>query len=98
VALVSRLRKQALAEIEERKAAEAERERLITELTDALARLRVLKGLIPICASCKHVRTDEGYWQSVEGYITRHTGVDFSHGLCPACEKKALAELEAEAR
>jgi hypothetical protein len=98
VDLVSRLRKEALAEIEQRKAVQAERERLIAELTDALGKVRVLRGLIPICAACKQVRTDGGYWQSVESYVSRHTGVDFSHGLCPACEKKALAELESDTR
>ncbi len=68
--------------------AEAEREVLIRRLQDALAEVRTLSGLIPICASCKKIRNDEGYWDQVEFYISSRTDAKFSHGLCPQCAKK----------
>lgn len=71
-------------------------EKLIAELRDALAHVRTLSGLLPICAWCKKVRDDEGYWREVESYIHDRTNVDFSHGICPECaarhREKALAE------
>jgi PAS domain S-box-containing protein len=78
----------AFMDITERKRAEEERERLIAELKEALANIKTLKGLIPICASCKKIRTDEGFWQQVDVYIRDHSEVEFSHGLCPDCLKK----------
>jgi PAS domain S-box-containing protein len=68
--------------------AEAERERLICELQDALDRIRTLRGLIPICVSCKKIRNDGGYWERVEDYIREHSDVEFSHGICPDCARK----------
>ncbi len=56
--------------------------------------LRTLKGLLPICASCKRIRDDSGYWASVERYMTEHSEVKFSHGLCPACYEAAVEELD----
>jgi hypothetical protein len=61
------------------------REKLINELQEALAKIRTLKGLIPICASCKKVRDDKGYWQQVEVYIRDHSEAEFTHGICPDC-------------
>jgi len=61
------------------------REKLINELQEALAKIRTLKGLIPICASCKKVRDDKGYWQQVEVYIRDHSEAEFTHGICPGC-------------
>ncbi len=78
----------AFVDITELKRAEEERERLIAELKEALANIKTLKGLIPICASCKKIRTDEGFWQQVDVYIRDHSEVEFSHGLCPDCLKK----------
>lgn len=72
-------------EITERKQAELEREAMITELKAALANIKQLKGLIPICASCKKIRNDGGYWQQVEEYVADHSDADFSHGLCDEC-------------
>jgi len=72
------------------KNAELEREMLITELQEALANVKTLGGLLPICASCKKIRDDEGYWNQVENYIVKHTDVKFTHGICPDCGKKAL--------
>jgi hypothetical protein len=56
--------------------------------TAALAQVRQLSGLLPICASCKKIRDDQGYWTRIEEYITDHSEADFSHGLCPECLKK----------
>jgi AmiR/NasT family two-component response regulator len=62
--------------------------RLNTELQAALDKVKVLSGLIPICAGCKKVRNDRGFWQQVESYIAEHSGAKFSHGLCPECLKE----------
>ena len=62
-----------------------QRLRLIQELTDALAGIKTLRGLLPICASCKKIRDDQGYWQKVELYLAEHTDAEFTHGLCPDC-------------
>jgi CheY-like chemotaxis protein len=78
----------------ERKQAALERERLIGELKAALAQVKTLSGLIPICAGCKQIRDDQGYWTQVEGYIQQHTDAKFSHGMCPACIQKWYPELE----
>jgi PAS domain S-box-containing protein len=75
-------------EIAERRRAELEREELIEELQDALARIKTLKGLLPICASCKKIRTDKGFWQQIEEYIGDHSEAEFTHGLCPECARK----------
>jgi PAS domain-containing protein len=83
----------AFIDITERKRAEEERERLIAELKEALANIKTLKGLIPICASCKKIRTDQGFWQQVEVYIREHSDVEFSHGLCPDCLKKLYPDF-----
>jgi PAS domain S-box-containing protein len=69
------------------KEAEAERERLVTELQKALADVRTLKEILPICSYCRKVRDDSDYWSHVESYITEHTGSMFSHGICPDCMK-----------
>jgi CheY-like chemotaxis protein len=65
-----------------------ERERLISELREALAHVKTLKGLLPICASCKKIRDDKGYWSQVESYVELHSEANFTHGLCPDCIKK----------
>jgi AmiR/NasT family two-component response regulator len=69
------------------------RERLILELQEALAQVRTLSGLLPICSSCKMIRDDEGYWNQLEAYIQDHSEVVFSHGLCPECAKKLYPEI-----
>lgn len=63
------------------------------ELKDALAHIKTLKGIIPICASCKKIRDDEGYWQQVESYVSKHSDAEFSHGFCPECYEKTLKAL-----
>jgi hypothetical protein len=79
-------------DISERKLAEQERERLIQELREALAKIKTLSGLIPICASCKKIRDDHGYWQQVDVYIREHSEAEFSHGLCPDCARRLYPE------
>jgi transcriptional regulator with GAF, ATPase, and Fis domain len=89
----ARLYQRAQQEIAERKRAETAREQLIVELQDALAQVRTLTGLLPMCASCKKIRDDQGYWQAVEVYIREHSDADFSHGLCPDCAKKLYPDI-----
>jgi PAS domain S-box-containing protein len=80
-------------DITDRRLAEEERDQRVRELEIALANVRTLRGLVPICASCKKIRDDDGYWQQVEVYIRDHADVDFSHGLCPDCLKALYPEL-----
>ena len=75
-------------DITARKKAEADRERLITELQEALFNVKTLSGLLPICAWCKKVRDDGGYWKQIEQYIETHSAAVFSHSVCPDCYKK----------
>jgi DNA-binding NarL/FixJ family response regulator len=70
----------------------AERKRLTRELQAALADVRTLRGIIPICAACKHVRDDTGAWQQVELYVREHSQADFSHGICPACAARLYGQ------
>lgn len=72
----------------ERKKIEVERERLLRELQEALVEVKTLSGLLPICAWCKKVRDDEGYYHQIESYITARTKARFSHGICPSCLKE----------
>jgi PAS domain S-box-containing protein len=77
-----------LRDATERIAAESERERLIAELEAALENVKTLRGLLPICAHCKKIRDDRGYWRQVESYIEERSLAEFSHGICPECAKK----------
>ena len=72
-------------EIEHRKAVEREKEELIRELQRVLSEVKTLRGFLPICANCKKIRDDEGYWQQIEQYVEEHSEAVFSHGLCPDC-------------
>lgn len=63
------------------------------ELQEALAQVKTLSGLLPICASCKNVRDDQGYWHQIEGYLRSHADVGFSHGICPDCMEKLYPEF-----
>jgi PAS domain S-box-containing protein len=80
-------------DITARKQTEAERDRLIHDLQDALANVKSLSGLLPICAGCKKIRDDKGYWSQVESYIQKHSEARFSHGMCPDCLKKWYPDL-----
>jgi PAS domain S-box-containing protein len=80
-------------DISDRKRAEEEKERLILELRDALSNIRTLRGLIPICSSCKKILNDKGYWEQMELYIRDHSEADFSHGICPECAEELYPEF-----
>jgi len=80
--------------ISQRKIIEAERERLIKELQAALAEVQTLSGLLPICGWCKKIRDDSGYWNSVEGYLKQRAAVEFTHGICPECSAKMMADMD----
>ena len=70
-----------------------ERDRLIDDLQKALANVKMLSGLIPICASCKMIRDDKGYWNQIESYVRDHSEAKFSHGICPDCARKLYPDL-----
>ena len=73
--------------------AQREREAVIVELQEALSNVKRLSGLLPICASCKKIRDDDGYWHQVEVYIHTHTEANFSHSICPDCTQKLYPSL-----
>ncbi len=77
-----------IRDITDRKKAEQEKETLISDLQSALAKVKKLSGLLPICACCKKIRDDRGYWNQIENYIHEHSEADFSHSICPECFKK----------
>lgn len=81
---------------EEKRRADEERERLIKELQAALAEVKNLSGLLPICASCKKIRDDQGYWQAVEVYITDRFDAQFTHGICPDCMNQLYGDYVCE--
>lgn len=80
-------------DVTQRKRVEQEREQLIHDLQDALAKIKTLSGLLPICANCKKIRDDNGYWNQIEAYIRKHSYADFSHSLCPDCARVLYADL-----
>ncbi|MFW6205729.1 MAG: PAS domain-containing protein [Gemmatimonadota bacterium] len=82
-----------ILDITEKKQADEERDRLVAELQDALARIRKLEGIIPICGFCKRIRDPDGRWQQVEVYIRRHSDTDFSHGVCPECRTEHYPDV-----
>lgn len=82
-----------LRDVTEHHQLEEERERLIQELQEALAKVKSLSGLLPMCASCKRIRDFQGYWEQVEAYISAHSDAEFSHSICPDCREKLYPEL-----
>ncbi len=86
---IARARFQDMLELRELNAALEARNR---DLREALTNVKTLQGLLPICSSCKKIRDDDGYWHQVEEYLSAHSEVDFSHGLCPECSKRLFAE------
>ena len=88
-----RQRKVLEREIEARRKAEAQNRALITELQEALDNIKTLRGILPICAHCKKIRDDHGYWQQVETYISQHSDAQFTHGLCRECMEKLYPNL-----
>ena len=87
---VARARFEDMAELRRLNQELADRNR---ELEHALEQIQTLRGLIPICAGCKKIRDDEGYWQQVEVYLREHTQADFSHGLCPECASRLYPDI-----
>jgi len=81
-------------DITQRKLLEEEREKLIEELKNASDQVKQLSGLLPICASCKKIKDDKGYWRQIESYIRDHSEAEFSHGICPECVKKLYPGLK----
>jgi len=81
-------------DITERKVLEKEKEELIEKLQESLKKVKLLSGFLPICASCKKIRDDKGYWNQIETYIRAHSEAEFSHGICPDCYKKLYANLD----
>lgn len=81
-----------LQDITDLKQMEEERERLNVELKEALSQIKTLSGLIPICAACKKIRDDKGYWNQLENYLEEHSDAVFSHGLCPECFQEYFPE------
>jgi PAS domain S-box-containing protein len=79
-------------DITEHKEIQEERERLILELQESLAKVKTLSGMLPICASCKKIRDDKGYWEQIEVYIRDHSEAEFSHGICPECAERLYPE------
>ena len=77
--------------VAERKQAEKRRIMLIMELEQALNEIKTLRGLIPLCAWCKKIRDDQGFWQRLEDYLRAHTEAQFTHGICPQCLEMELA-------
>jgi len=78
---------------EQRRLLEAQVRERTQELEQALVEVKTLSGLLPICSSCKNIRDDNGYWNSVEQYLTRHTDADFTHGICPSCYDRLYPEI-----
>jgi PAS domain S-box-containing protein len=81
-----------IRDISERKQHEKQRDELIDSLKKSLVKVRQLSGLLPICASCKKIRDDKGYWNQIEAYIRDHSEAEFSHGICPECSEKLYPE------
>jgi len=80
-------------DITQRRQIETARENLIQDLKDAFEKIKTLKGLLPICSSCKKIRDDKGYWNQVEKYVSEHSEAQFSHGMCPECLKKLYPDF-----
>ncbi len=85
-------------EIETRKKVEREKEALIQDLQRAISEIKVLRGFLPICAHCKKVRDDEGYWQQIESYIQQHSDAVFSHSVCPDCLRSLYPDFSKQGK
>ncbi len=72
-------------DISDRRRAEEEKDAIIADLKDAMGKIKTLSGLLPICAACKKIRDDKGYWNQIESYIRNHSEAEFTHGICPDC-------------
>lgn len=83
-------------DITERQKLEAAREQLRVQYEEAIEKIKTLSGFLPICASCKKIRDDKGYWRQIEDYISEHSEAEFSHGICLDCAKKHYPEFNLE--
>ncbi|MFA6033698.1 MAG: cache domain-containing protein [Myxococcota bacterium] len=81
-------------DLTKRRQIEMEREQLIVDLKNAVEQIKTLKGIVPICAHCKKIRDDKGFWEQVDAYVAKHTEARFSHGICPDCMKKFYSEYD----
>jgi len=90
----SRLIRGAVIDITDRKQAEADRDKFVLKLQETLDRVKTLSGLLPICAHCKNIRNDKGYWSQIETYIKDHSEAEFSHGICPECANKFYPDFD----
>ena len=72
---------------------ERKRDQLIIKLVEALLKVKLLSGFLPICSGCKKIRDDKGYWNQIEAYMKDHSDAQFDHGICPKCAKKLYPEL-----
>ncbi len=81
-------------DVTERIIAEREHKHIVDEFKEILAGVKILGGILPICARCKKIKSDEGYWEQIEKYIRAHSDAEFSHGLCPECAKELYPELD----
>jgi integral membrane sensor domain MASE1 len=82
------------ATVTERKQSEQQKNKLIGELEQALNEIKMLRGLIPVCAWCKQIRNDQGYWQSLEDYLRARTDAEFTHGICPKCLENQIGPMD----
>jgi PAS domain S-box-containing protein len=80
-------------DITERKKIEDERTKMIEQLNETLSKVRTLSGLLPICANCKKIRDDHGYWQKLETFVHEHSNAEFSHSICPDCMEKLYPDF-----
>lgn len=80
-------------DISDRVKTENENKTLIKQLQETLSQVKQLSGLLPICASCKNIRDDKGYWNQIESYIKKHSEAEFTHSICPDCTKKLYPDL-----
>ena len=84
----------AIEDITARRMAEEERDKVVIDHMEALSKVKRLAGMLPICASCKKIRNDEGYWEQIEAYIRDHSEAEFTHGVCPECEAKLNLKID----
>ena len=84
----------AIEDITERKRAEEQKDSLVSDLQKALSEVKTLRGFLPICANCKNIRNDKGYWEQIENYIHDRSDAEFSHSICPECAKKLYPDFD----
>ena len=80
------------------KQAEEEREQLVRELQAAMAEVKSLRAILPICSYCKKIRDEENHWHTVESYISRHTTTEFTHGICPTCMASEVKSMDKKSK